>query len=617
MQFFRLSIKQIATRTLFCHFVLFYIFLIAMFVTTKVRAEQDSTPPNIILFVTDDQGWGDLSFNGNPVVQTPNIDSIGKRGVSFDRFYVNPVCSSTRAGLLTGRHYLRTGVFSVTRGGEKMRKEEVTIAEMLKGQGYQTGLFGKWHNGAQYPYDPLGQGFDESFGIVDGHQTLYFDPVLVADGKPVKTKGYITDVITDAAIDFIGRKRAEPFFAYIPFNTPHSPFAVPDKYFNKLKKKGISDLDATIYGMMENIDDNVLRVLQAVKDKGIDKNTIVLFMSDNGPQFPDGNTRYNAGLKGRKGQIDEGGVRSPLLVYWPNKIEGGKKIKEIAQHLDIVPTIMSIVGAELPNDKKIDGMDLSSLLFSDVVDGEWPERSLFLHHFHNVRRGIDQAVQPNPGAVRTQKWLATFQKSGQWQLYDMRTDPFQNNDLSSKFPIVLSGLTKQYMDFYHDVTAKPVERLPIEIGYSQFPLVILPAHEALIHGRGIEYGNDWGWAHDWINLTSETTQAIINWPVNIIEKGQYQLIVKYASQNKRSHLQGSLDIMGSTYSLDLSLPKYTPTVNHGQSRYSAGESPELTWQSYEIGHFLIPEDVGELTIRIDKVGGEESIYIKAVDIVKQ
>jgi len=208
--------------------------------------EKPTEKPNIIIILTDDQGFGDISSHGNSLIETPQIDRIAREGTRLSQFYVSPVCAPTRASLLTGRYSLRTGTQWVTFGLENMNSEEITFAEVFKEQGYETGLFGKWHNGTHYPMDPKGQGFDTFFGFKQGHYNNYFDTQLEYNGVSIQTSGFITDVLTDSAIAFIKKNADKPFLAFIPYNAPHSPFQVPDKYFNHFKNKGLSDKNAAV-----------------------------------------------------------------------------------------------------------------------------------------------------------------------------------------------------------------------------------------------------------------------------------------------------------------------------------------------------------------------------------
>ena len=276
-----------------------------------VSCSKTEDPPNIVIILTDDQGWGDIASHGNPDIDTPHLDQLASGGARFDRFFVNPVCAPTRASLLTGRDHLKTGTQWVTYGLENMNAEEVTFGEIFKKAGYQTGLFGKWHNGSHYPMDPKGQGFDTFFGFKMGHLNNYFDTELEYNGTMVKTDGFITDVLTDSALAFIERNQNTPFLAYIPYNAPHSPFQVPDRYFVKYKAQRLDDKNASVYGMVENIDDNIGRVVSKLDELGISDKTIVIFLTDNGPN---GGNRFNGNMKGWKAKVDEGGVRVPFFL---------------------------------------------------------------------------------------------------------------------------------------------------------------------------------------------------------------------------------------------------------------------------------------------------------------
>jgi len=239
---------------------------------------QVNHPPNVLIIITDDQGWGDVGVHGNDSISTPVLDQLALESVSFDRFYVSPVCAPTRASLLTGRYHLRTGTSWVTHRLEVMRSNEYTLAESLRDHGYVTACIGKWHNGSQYPNDPMGQGFDEFIGFKAGHWNNYFNTTLEHNNNPIKTEGYIADVLTGHAIDFIRNNSQNPFLCYLSYNTPHGPFQVPDKYFNKYKESGFDDKTACIYGMCENIDDNVGRVLSELDNLDLRDNTIVIFL---------------------------------------------------------------------------------------------------------------------------------------------------------------------------------------------------------------------------------------------------------------------------------------------------------------------------------------------------
>ena len=345
------------------------LFLIATIHDSPLAADRQ---PNIVLVLTDDQGFGDVRSHGNKLIDTPVHDRIAAEGARFDRFFVSPVCAPTRASLLTGRYHSRTGVHGVTRGHETMRDDEVTVAELLKGVGYATGAFGKWHNGSQYPHHPNGQGFDEFLGFCAGHWNNYFNTTLDHNGKMVQSKGFIIDVLTDAAIAFIESNKERPFFCYLPYNTPHTPWQVPERYWKKYLAKGISDPSlACAYAMCENIDDNMGRLISKLETLEIADDTIFIFLTDNGPNT----NRYNGGMKGRKGSANEGGVRVPCFMRYPRHIKPGTVIKPITAHIDLLPTLMEYCGLIEYKTKPLDGRSLVPLIHGGTAD--WPSRMLF------------------------------------------------------------------------------------------------------------------------------------------------------------------------------------------------------------------------------------------------
>ena len=348
-----------------------------------------SAPPNVLVVLTDDQGWGDLSLNGNQNLATPRIDSLAKSGVSFDRFFVCPVCSPTRAEFLTGRYHPRSNVYSTSAGGERIDLDERTIGEAFQAAGYMTAAFGKWHNGMQYPYHPNGRGFDEYYGFCSGHWGNYFSPPLEHNGQLVRGKGFVIDDFTDHAMDFMrsAKKQGKPFFIYLPYNTPHSPMQVPERFYQKFadaelamhnrepQKEDVDHIRAAL-AMCENIDWNVGRLLDTLDDLSIAKDTIVVYFCDNGPN----GVRWNGDMKGRKGSTDEGGVRSPLLIRWPDKIAAGRHVEPIAAAIDLLPTLTDLAGITPVGDHRLDGVSLKPLLTQR--EAEWPDR-LIVSHWRN------------------------------------------------------------------------------------------------------------------------------------------------------------------------------------------------------------------------------------------
>src|SRR5437763_2090196 len=340
---------------------------------------QSRKRPNIVIILADDQGWGDLSINGNTNLRTPKIDSIARDGAILDRFYVCAVCAPTRAEFLTGRYRSRGGVRGVSTGAERLNLDEKTIAQTFKASGYATGAFGKWHNGSQFPYHPNARGFDEYYGFTSGHWGLYFDPELDHNGRLVRGKGYITDDLTNHALDFITQHKDGPFFCYLPYNTPHAPMEVPDRFFERFERAEpkmrardpkLEEIPFTraVLAMCENIDWNVGRVLAKLDELKLAGDTIVIYFSDNGPN----SWRWNGCMKGRKGSVDEGGVRAPFLIRWPGHIKPRTTVTRIAGAIDLLPTLADMAGIPIASTKPLDGKSIKPLLTGEKVN--WPDR---------------------------------------------------------------------------------------------------------------------------------------------------------------------------------------------------------------------------------------------------
>jgi len=486
--------------------------------------------PNVLLIMTDDQGYGDLRFHGNALIETPALDRLARESTRFDNFMVCPLCSMTRATLLTGRYNLRTGCASVTRGLESVRPEEVTIAEVLKRAGYATGCFGKWHIGENFPSHPNGQGFDEFLGMPQGHWDDYFDPELEHNGRPVATKGYITDVLTDAAMNFIRDHRERPFFCYLPYNAPHTPMQIADEYFDKYRARVTDDKVAAIYGMVQNIDENVGRLLGLLDELELSRKTLVVFLSDNGAEGPEG-SRYNAGMRGMKGTVHEGGVRVPFFVRWPGRVAANRSLDQLAAHIDVLPTLAEFCGAADVPTRPLDGRSLAPLLLGTSID--WPaDRAVFTRSpgwramvGADGKPAVESAHVPYPGSVRTAQWRAVNEGGG-WQLFDMRNDPGQKTDVAKAHPDVARDLASAYDDWFADVRREPIVRPVIGVGYAEWPRARLAVPEAYFTG-GVHWFNRWGFAHDWLTGWTRTEEEIW-WEIEVKNAGRYRVGVKYA-----------------------------------------------------------------------------------------
>jgi arylsulfatase A-like enzyme len=478
-----------------CIMISFFILLFlggCIFNNSNQGSETVEKRPNVILILTDDQGWGDLGIHGNEKISTPTIDAMAGKGAHFERFFVSPLCAPTRASLLTGRYNLRTGTSWVSKGLENMRPEEVTIAEIFQNQGYATGCFGKWHNGAHFPQHPNQQGFDEFIGFCAGHWNNYFSTTLEHNGQPYETDGYISDVLTDEAISFIEKNKDGEFFCYLPFNAPHGPFQVPDPYFDKYKALGFNDKDAAVYGMCENIDDNVARISKRVDELGLLENTIIIFMTDNGPN----GQRYNGGMRGVKGSIHEGGVRVPCVINWEGKISN-KSIPQIAGHIDILPTLVSLCNLEPPETLPLDGLDISALLLEN--NGKIQDRLFFT-------KKSTESIIPD-GAARSDQYRMVIE-NGDTMLFNMQLDPGQKDDISSREKDVTASLAMAYNNWFTEVTNEFEPTTEIRIGFEEEQTAYLPAHEAGFSGD-IHFMEGHGWAHDWLVNWQHTTIRFI------------------------------------------------------------------------------------------------------------
>lgn len=460
--------------------------------------------PNIVLVMTDDQGYGDFGFAGNPVVQTPHLDALAAESAQVERFYVSPVCTPTRASLMTGRYNYRTRAIDTYIGRAMMEPEEVTIAEVLREAGYATGIFGKWHLGDNHPMRAMDQGFEESLvhrggGIGQpsdppGAEGRYTDAVLFRNGAREETTGYCTDVYFDAAFEFMERAAGEgrPFFAYVPTNAPHGPFHdVPEDWLEHYRQADLSaaladpgqaseqvlDRLARSYAMISNIDDNIGRLTARLEELGLADNTLIVFLVDNGPD----RDRYNAGLRGRKGTVFEGGIRSPLLVRWPGRLPaGGEPADRIAAHIDITPTLLDAAGIEASSELNLDGRSLLGLLAGDVASAAWPDRTLYLQ-FH---RGNEPIPLHSFAAVGQRYKLVhpSPRGEGDWngelalELYDLETDPGETRNLIAEFPEVAAEMSDAYLAWFEGVsTTRPDNYAPprIVVGTDHEPVTVL------------------------------------------------------------------------------------------------------------------------------------------------
>jgi len=471
---------------------------------SAIACAQQTNRPNVLLIITDDQGYGDLGFTGNPHVITPVIDRFASENISFENFYVSPVCAPTRSSLMTGRYSLRTGVRDTYNGGAIMSTNEVTIAEMLKQANYKTGAFGKWHLGDNYPSRPNDQGFDESVIHLSGgmgqvgdfttffkYDKSYFNPVLWHNGKTEAYEGYCSDIFTSQAIRFIEENRKQPFFCYLAFNAPHAPLQVPDEYYQKFK-----DIDPTtgfenddrpfpemtekdkedarkVYAMVNNIDDNLGRLFKKLDELKIADNTLIIFMTDNGPQ----QRRYVAGMRERKGSVFRGGVRVPFFMKMPGNYSGEKKITNNAAHIDILPTLAAVCHVQAPQDRIIDGKNLLPLLQNKNV--EWADRPLF---FYWARRypELYNNIALQKGKYKLVGHTDCNAAIEDFELFDIDNDPYELDNIILQNKNIATHLKSKLDSYYKElINSENIQNQPpIFVGSSHENPVILNRNDA-------------------------------------------------------------------------------------------------------------------------------------------
>ena len=570
--------------------------------------------PNILFLLTDDQGWWDVGMRDNADIDTPVLDRLAREGVDFTRYYAAPVCAPTRAGLMTGRYCFRTGLYNTRFGGDTLGINEITIAQMLKQAGYRTGCFGKWHLGKYAPYQPHNRGFDEFLGHYHGHIDEYDYPdQIVHNGKPVEARRYVTDLFTDAAIEFIEASADQPWFCYVPFNAPHSPWVVGtshdgqprgDEYIGKYLKRGLKLREARIYAMIDIIDQNVGRLLKTIDDRKLADNTVVLFMTDNGGV----SKHFKAGLRSNKGSIYEGGVRVPLFVRWPKRFPAGSQVKAQCSHVDLFPTFCELAGVALPDDRVIDGKSLLPLLRA----GQGQQHHEYVYHAWD-------RFFPNPDyrwAVSDQRWKLACQVprtgaarrvSGQstvtsktptqadWKLFDLQNDIGEQKNLIAQHPETAERLRKEFLRWFHDVTSGVTyQPVPIPVGHPDEPLVEIQPSWAKWHGKNIEYvfrGYDWDTIEGW----KEPGEHAV-WNLDVQRTGEYEVTLSYGRSIRGG---GTLRISAGDESIEFSPPP-TPTAD--------------VFERVEVGRLALTRGPATLKAEVVKAQGTELMRLNCLSL---
>ena len=416
--------------------------------TTQNASKETNKPPNVILILTDDQGYGDLGSHGHPVLKTPHLDAFAKTAIEATNYHGGTTCTPTRAGLLTGRNANRNNAWHTISGCSILNKEEETMAEVFQENGYKTGMFGKWHLGDNYPYQPQDRGFQEAFYCKGGGvwqtpdywKNNYFDDTYYRNGQPEKTTGYCTDVWFKEAIDYIDKNKDNPFFVYLAPNAAHGPFNVPKEYMDKYKDADLPPILKRFNGMVTNLDDNFGQLMAYLTANNLVENTIVIYTTDNGTaagvrkdKATGESFGYNAGLRGKKGSHYDGGHRVPFFIQYPNgKMQGGLQTDELVAHVDMLPTLANLCGLDFKAKKSLDGLnrlpqlksaqtDTTRMLVIDTQRNQWPEKG---------RRAC----------VMSKDWRLVNGK----ELYQTKIDPGQTKDVASAHP----ERVKAMQDFY-------------------------------------------------------------------------------------------------------------------------------------------------------------------------
>ncbi len=508
-----------ARRRRLTSFILVVALAAATAVLLQTPAAADSLrAPNVVLVITDDQGYGDIGAHGNPVIQTPAMDKLYAECVRLTQFHVDPTCSPTRAALMSGRYSNRTGVWHTIMGRSLMSPDELTLAEVFQANGYRTGMFGKWHLGDNYPLRPEDQGFDYAVrhgggGVGQGPDYWdndYFDDTYWRNGVTEPFSGYCTDVWFREAIEFVRRNQDRPFFCYIATNAPHGPLLVDDKYAQPYRDQNVSEAMAKFYGMITNIDENLQLLRDELQQLGLAENTILIFMTDNGtangwePRRRDGWQGFNAGMRGTKGSEYDGGHRVPFLIHWPDgELTGGRDVHQLTAHVDVLPTLVELCGLDKPDGPDLDGVSLHSILHGDV--DALLERTLFVH---SQRIAVPEKWRKT--AVMTRQWRLVNGR----ELYDILADPGQQTDVAAANTQVVQSLTRQYDAWWESLKPTFDQFVRIGLGAAQDNPTQLMSHDWLTTEQ-----NQSAWSQ---SLVRRGLPGNGPWAVNIEHDGTYR-----------------------------------------------------------------------------------------------
>ena len=563
----------------------------------QVVAPTQKVPPNVLFIITDDQGWGDLSLHGNTNLTTPNLDRLARRGVRFDHFYVSPVCSPTRAEILSGRHALDVGVTGTGAGRERLDTGVVLLPELFQEAGYATAAFGKWHNGTQPPYHPRSRGFHDFFGFSSGHWGQYYNAPLLEDNDRLVTgTGFLPDELTSRAIRYIDAQDDRPWFVWLAYPTPHSPMQIEGKEWQgqlgtnlsrRYEGPGTEDTTFTraALAMVENIDNNVGRLLGTLNDLQLRERTLVVFVSDNGPN----SWRWNGGMRGRKGSTDEGGVRVPFFLNHRGSLPENHRVDHLASARDLLPTLAAYTGLETPNG--LPGRDLSPLLTPDTSLA-WPERTV-------------TSQWQEAASVRS----TNFRLSTDSSLYDMRLVTGQRTDLRDSFPDVWTRLLAERATFIEEVMRPGLrtDTRPFTVGHPSATRTLLPARDATATAP-IERSSRWPNCSYFTAWTDSS--AYVQWPVEVLRDGLYSATLYYTLRAEDQGAQVRLTATGGA--TDLAAPPVhdPPLLGKALDRVPRDESYVKDFRPVSLGTIPLRAGLDTLRLRAPIIPGRQAVDVR-------
>ncbi len=512
-------------------------FSFAFLATSTLAADR----PNVVLVITDDQGYGDLSCHGNPVLKTPRIDELHADSVRLTDYHVAPTCSPTRCALLTGHWTDRTGVWHTIAGRSMLRENEVTLGQIFSDGGYATGMFGKWHLGDNYPFRPEDRGFQEVMrhgggGVgqtPDYWDNAYFDGAYFHNSKPTPVEGFCTDVFFDYAKRFIETQAGagKPFFAYIATNAPHGPMHAPPEFAKPYEDQGLNVGLAHFFGMIANIDHNVGELRSWLEEKGLAENTIFIFTTDNGTSS--GAKIFNADMRGAKGSEYDGGHRVPFFVHWPaGGLTGGRDVEPITAHVDVVPTLIDYCDLPAPEGVKFDGVSLRPLLDGKKV-ADWPDRILVTDS-----QRVKDPIKWRKSAVMTSDWRLVSQEAGKngkpkHALYAIKEDPGQENDVIELYPEEAKRLINFYEDWWAELEPTFSQDARIILGNPAENPSTLTAHDWITVGLT-------PWNHSHIRNGENKPENTGHWNVEVETAGDYEIELRRWPKESGAGITASL-----------------------------------------------------------------------------